>query len=221
MIVDSIIARDGTYIKLIPWGHASVSMQWQDFKVSIDPVGLYVAENYSACDDLVLLTHHHADHLDDRTISRVITKDGLVIGTQSCKENVMCHTVVPMQAYSFAGCNLETVPAYNVTPNHVQYHPKERGDVGYVLNIGGSRIYFAGDTEDVSEVCALRNIDVAFLPVNQPYTMTIDQVVHVAREMRPKVLYPYHYGSSSGVTDVTPLVHLLKGVCEVRIRSME
>lgn len=220
MVADTVVARDGTRIKICLWGHASVSLQWSDFRMSIDPVRPYVEDIYENCDDLALLTHHHADHFDPATISRVLKVGGVVLGSKECGKIVSCRSAVPGRTYSLAGCSVETVPAYNITSGHIQYHPRERGDVGYVLKIGGSRIYFAGDTEDVCEVCALRDIDIAFLPVNQPYTMTIDQVVHVVREMCPKVLYPYHYGSSAGVTDVAILQECLKGVCDVRIRNM-
>jgi L-ascorbate metabolism protein UlaG (beta-lactamase superfamily) len=100
---------------------------------------------------------------------------------------------------------LKAVPAYNTTPGREQFHPKGR-DNGYVLTIDGLRIYIAGDTEDIPEMAQLKNIDVAFLPCNQPYTMTVEQLVNAAKIIRPRVLFPYHYGDSM-VSRIRLLLH--------------
>ncbi len=113
---------------------------------------------------------------------------------------------------------LEAVPAYNTTAGREMYHPKHR-DNGYILTLGGTRIYVAGDTEDIPEMAALGDIDIAFIPVNQPYTMTIDQAVNAARMIKPAILYPYHYGE----TDVTQLKKRLVSdkAIDVRIRQLQ
>ena len=116
---------------------------------------------------------------------------------------------------TISGIKIEAVPAYN--PGK-PFHPKGNGN-GYILTFGDKRVYIAGDTEDVPEIKALKNIDVAFLPMNQPYTMTPEQVADVAKLIRPKILYPYHFGN----TDTAKLVELLKdekGI-EVRIRNLQ
>ena len=91
--------------------------------------------------------------------------------------------------------SIEAVPAYNTTPGREQFHPKGR-DNGYILTLDGLRIYIAGDTEDIPEMEDIKDIDIAFLPCNQPYTMTTDQVVKAAKIIKPKVLYPYHYNDT-------------------------
>ena len=113
---------------------------------------------------------------------------------------------------------LEAVPAYNTTPDRVKYHPKNR-DNGYILTLGGNRIYIAGDTEDIPELKQLKAIDIAFLPVNQPYTMTVPQAVHAAKMFNPRILYPYHYSD----TDIKQLEEGLKNTpeIEVRIRQLQ
>ena len=112
---------------------------------------------------------------------------------------------------------LEAVPAYNTTEGHLQYHPKGR-DNGYILTLDGLRIYIAGDTEDIPEMADIKDIDIAFLPCNQPYTITVEQLVKVAKAIRPKVLFPYHYSQ----TDVSSIASLLEGDgIEVRIRHYE
>ena len=112
---------------------------------------------------------------------------------------------------------VEAVPAYNTTEGHLQFHPKGRDD-GFILTLDGLRIYIAGDTEDIPEMAEIKDIDVAFLPCNQPYTMTPEQLINAARMVKPKVLFPYHYGQ----TDVSGIPSQLEadGV-EVRIRHYE
>lgn len=112
---------------------------------------------------------------------------------------------------------VEALPAYNITEGRTQFHPKGR-DNGYLVTLDGLRIYIAGDTEDIPEMADIHDIDIAFLPCNQPYTMTTDQLVRAARLIRPRVLFPYHYGQ----TDVSALPAQLKadGV-DVRIRHYE
>ena len=112
---------------------------------------------------------------------------------------------------------VEAVPAYNTTEGHLQFHPKGRDD-GFILTLDGLRIYIAGDTEDIPEMAEIKDIDVAFMPCNQPYTMTPEQLINAARMVKPKVLFPYHYGQ----TDVSGIPSQLEadGV-EVRIRHYE
>ena len=113
---------------------------------------------------------------------------------------------------------LEAVPAYNTTPGRDKFHPKGR-DNGYILTLGGTRIYIAGDTEDITELNQVKDIDIAFLPVNQPYTMTPEQAIRAAKIIKPRVLYPYHYGE----TDIYKVKDGLKNETgtEVRIRALQ
>ena len=112
---------------------------------------------------------------------------------------------------------VEAVPAYNYSEGRTQFHPKGR-DNGYILTVDGLRIYIAGDTEDIPEMASVKDIDIAFLPCNQPYTMTTEQLVKAAKTIKPKVLFPYHYGQ----TDVTNVPSQLQadGI-NVRIRHYE
>ena len=111
--------------------------------------------------------------------------------------------------------SIEAVPAYNITPGREKFHPKGR-DNGYVLTLGGFRIYLAGDTEDIPEMADVKDVDVAFLPVNQPYTMTPEQAARAAKTVQPKVLFPYHYSQ----TPIQRVADLLAGSgIDVRIRD--
>ena len=112
---------------------------------------------------------------------------------------------------------VEAVPAYNITEGRTQFHPQGR-DNGYILTIDGLRIYIAGDTEDIPEMASIKDIDIAFLPCNQPYTMTTSQLVKAAKIIKPKVVFPYHYGQ----TDVSTLPSQLQAEgIDVRIRHYE
>ena len=121
------------------------------------------------------------------------------------------------QTYLFDDIKVEAVPAYNSTEGRQQFHPKGR-DNGYILTLDGLRIYIAGDTEDIPEMASIKDIDIAFLPCNQPYTMTTEQLVRAAKVIKPKVLFPYHYGQ----TNVSNLPAQLQGEgIDVRIRHYE
>ena len=121
------------------------------------------------------------------------------------------------QTFLFDDLRVEAVPAYNTTEGHLQFHPKGR-DNGYILTLDGLRIYVAGDTEDIAEMADIKDIDIAFLPCNQPYTMTTEQLARAAKVVKPKVLFPYHYGQ----TDVSNIPSLLKDeAIDVRIRHYE
>lgn len=114
--------------------------------------------------------------------------------------------------------NWEAVPAYNTTPGRDKFHPKGR-DNGYILTVGGTRIYIAGDTEDIPEMKQIKNIDIAFLPVNQPYTMTPEQAIQSAKTIQPHILYPYHYGDTN-INEVKDGLKNEKEI-EVRIRALQ
>jgi L-ascorbate metabolism protein UlaG (beta-lactamase superfamily) len=166
--------------------------------------------------DLILVTHEHGDHLDMNAI-QAVGKPGTEIINNTSAAAILVNGAVMKngETKSVLGFKVEAVPAYNLGK---PFHPKGVGN-GYVLTLGDTRVYIAGDTENVPEIKALKNIDVAFLPMNQPFTMTPEQVADVARAVRPRILYPYHYGE----TDTGKLVELLKpekGI-EVRIRYMK
>jgi len=184
--------------------------------VQADPVSMYADYATLPKADLILVTHEHGDHLDMKAIQAASAANTTVIVNPSSSKNLSNAVVLKNgEERTVSGIKVEAVPAYNLEK---PFHPKGNGN-GYVLTFGDKRVYIAGDTENVAEIKALKNIDVAFLPMNQPYTMTPEQVADVAKAMQPKVLYPYHFGN----TDTGKLLALLKdekGI-EVRIRDLQ
>jgi L-ascorbate metabolism protein UlaG (beta-lactamase superfamily) len=201
-------------------GHGSLMFKMNEIVIYFDPVKS--SGNYDILPkaDIILVTHEHSDHLDNSQID-VLRKSGTVIlcnGAAAAKVKGAA-AVKSGDTRSIGNVSIEAVAAYNIVNERAPgqpFHPKGAG-VGYILTMGGKRIYVAGDTENTPEMKALKNIDVAFLPMNLPYTMTPAMVADAARAFKPKILYPYHYGE----TNPDELVKLLSdsGI-EVRIRNL-
>ena len=224
--IPAVDGNDPLVITLIK--HGSLELSYKGISIQIDPVSGYGKNTDYSKEfpkaDVILVTHEHGDHLDKNAINALVAD--LLIDRN--------HTMILLNAKSQAQLGmgdiisngqrrilpshivLDAVPAYNTTSGREQFHPKGNGN-GYVLEFpGGLKIYVAGDTEDVPEMSELKDIDVAFLPVNQPYTMTVDQCVNAAKMINPKVLIPYHFGQ----TDISALPDLLPDM-KVLLRDMQ
>ncbi len=202
-------------------GHGTLMFRWNGKTIHIDPYSRLADYKSLPKADLVLVTHHHGDHLDTVAIGSIRTNKTSIILTAKCAETVQGTVMKNGDVLDIIGIKIEAVPAYNLVhsrPDGAPFHPKGEGN-GYVLTIGKARIYVAGDTENTPEMKALQNIDVAFLPMNLPYTMTPEMVADAVKAFKPKTLYPYHFGE----TDPSLLVGLLKGMkgIDVRIRNMK
>ncbi len=221
--VDEFKTESGKEVKLHALVHSSIRIEFGSLELYIDPVrqlGNRTIDYTSMPQaDFIFVTHEHGDHYDKDAIKQLSKVGTRFITNRRCAD---------MQGYGLVlkngdkedlnlGIKVEAVPAYNTSEGRTQFHPKGR-DNGYILNLDGLRIYIAGDTEDIPEMADIHDIDIAFLPCNQPYTMTPDQLIKAARVIKPKVLFPYHYGQ----TDVTTLPASLKddGI-DVRIRHYE
>jgi L-ascorbate metabolism protein UlaG (beta-lactamase superfamily) len=172
--------------------------------------------------DLILITHEHRDHLEPQVVEIIRTERTSIVLTEVCAGQVRGGVVMKNgDVKIIGGLNIEAVPAYNLVHMRsagVPFHPKGVGN-GYVITFGDKRVYVAGDSENVPEMKKLERIDVAFLPMNLPYTMTPEMVADAAKAFKPKILYPYHYGNS----DTSQLEKLLRDYdeVEVRIRRMQ
>ena len=221
---DTLTTRDGTQITITFFRHASLSVEAGGKYIYVDPVSGYA--DYAALPkaDVVLITHSHYDHLDVAAVEAIQTPQTEILCDRTSAEafEMNCYTMRPGSvATPLEGVKVEAVAAYNTSQEHRQFHPRAREDCGYVLTVGGTRIYIAGDTEPTPELKALRNIDIAFLPVNQPYTMTVDQAAEAVRALRPAIFYPYHYGEVEQITDLDRLAREVAGLTEMRVRPME
>jgi len=203
-------------------GHGTLMLQYAGAAIHVDPVSSAADYTKLPKADLVLVTHQHGDHFDLKALEQLCTAKTLVMLTKACAGQYSSGTVMANgDVRKAAGITIEAVPAYNVVhkrPDGTPFHPKGEGN-GYVLTFGDTRVYIAGDTENTPEMKALKNITVAFLPMNLPYTMTPEMVADAARAFMPKILYPYHFGN----TDPAQLTGLLKDVrgIEVRVRKMK
>lgn len=220
---DTFVTPNGKTVRFHALTHASIRIEFDGKEIEIDPVrkvGDRVID-YKAFPkaDYILVTHEHYDHLDTAAIRTLSKKETRLITNRRCADTLGYGTVMANGDRLILNdeMTLEAVSAYNTTEGHLQFHPKGR-DNGFILNLDGLRIYIAGDTEDIPEMADIKDIDVAFLPCNQPYTMTTEQLVRVAKTIKPKTLFPYHYGQ----TDLSGIADALKadGV-EVRIRHYE
>jgi L-ascorbate metabolism protein UlaG (beta-lactamase superfamily) len=203
-------------------GHGSLMLKFGGKIIHIDPFSKLVNYGQLPKADLILITHEHQDHLDPVALQQVRSAQTAVVLTEKCAEKVTGGIVMKNgDVRKVEGITVEAVSAYNIMhkrDNGESFHPKGTGN-GYVLTCADKRLYIAGDTENVPEMGKLKGIDIAFLPMNLPYTMTPEMVADAARSFKPKVLYPYHYGE----TDPARLVTLLKDNpdIEVRIRRMK
>jgi len=213
---EDVYPAEGGDIRITFIGHGTLMITYAGKVIHVDPVSMYA--DYAALPkaDLILVTHEHGDHLDAKAIQALTTSRTTLITNQASAKGLSNASVMKNgDTRTVNEITIEAVPAYN--PDK-QFHPRGNGN-GYVLNMGGKRVFVAGDTENVPEIKALKNIDVAFLPMNLPFTMTPEQVADTAKAMRPKILYPYHYGE----TDTNELVRLMTGEkdIEVRIRDLK
>jgi len=220
--VDVFKTKSEKTVKFHALVHASIRIEYDGKEIEIDPVTKLAGKtiDYTAMHkaNFIFVTHEHGDHFDKEAI-RLLSDDGTqLITNQRCADMYGSGQVMTVgQSLMLDDIKVEAVPAYNTTEGRTQFHPKGR-DNGYILTIDGLRIYIAGDTEDIPEMQDIKDIDIAFLPCNQPYTMTPEQLVRAAKIIKPKVLFPYHYGQ----TDVTALPSQLQadGI-DVRIRHYE
>jgi L-ascorbate metabolism protein UlaG (beta-lactamase superfamily) len=217
-----IIATSAGNLEITFLGHGTLMLSLNGTIIHIDPYSNVADYTTLPKADLILVTHEHSDHLDTMAISLIKKENTKLMYTQKCAAKYPGGIVMKNgDTGMFKNISIEAIPAYNIVhkrdANQV-YHPKGEGN-GYILTVGDKRIYIAGDTENTPEMKALTNIDVAFLPMNVPYTMTPEMVADAAAAFKPKILYPYHYGD----TNTQLLIDLMKNnkVTEVRIRNMK
>lgn len=210
-----------------PITHGSLVLTWNNVTIYIDPYGGGQMYQGIKAPDLILITDIHGDHLNAETLASIETTKAIIIAPQAVVDQLPSNlkgkaTVLAnggkMQKL---GADIEALPMYNIPDDKDARHSKGRGN-GYVLTLGGKKVYISGDTEDIPEMRALRNIDVAFVCMNLPYTMDINQAASAVLEFKPKVVYPYHYRGQGGLADVEGFKKLVtegNSAIDVRLRN--
>ncbi len=209
-------------LKITFIGHGTLMFDFGGKVIHIDPVGQYADYSKLPKADIILITHEHSDHLDIKAIEAIRKETTILIMTETCAAKVKGGIVLKNgDKKTVDGFEIDAVPAYNIVhmrSEGVPFHKKGAGN-GYVIKFSDKKIYVAGDTENIPAMKSLEKIDMAFLPMNLPYTMTPEMVADGAKAFKPKILYPYHYGD----TDTLKIVSLMKDVpgVEVRIRKLK
>ena len=199
--VDEFTTKSGKKVTFTCIKHASIEINYNGTEIQIDPVGFGVQPttdyNQFPKANIILITHEHKDHFEREAIACIRTP-ATTVYSNTAVYNMFRNSLPLKNGDSITyrqDITIKAVPAYNYSEGRTQFHPKGR-DNGYILSLDGLRIYIAGDTEDIPEMADLKDIDIAFLPCNQPYTMTVDQVVNAAKIIKPKILFPYHYNET-------------------------
>ena len=203
-------------LKITFVGHASLILEFDGMVIHVDPFSR--VWNYEKLEkaDMIFITHHHGDHLDPELIKKLRKPGAPVILPELCSKGITkCMIMGNGDSKRVKDIDINAVPAYNLVhkrDNGKQYHKKGEGN-GYILNLGGTKVYIAGDTENIPEMKEFKDIDIAFLPMNLPYTMTEEMVADAAKTFRPDVLYPYHCRGS----DHGKLINLLENEKDIKV----
>jgi L-ascorbate metabolism protein UlaG (beta-lactamase superfamily) len=217
---DTIETSDGPLI-ITFIGHASLVFEWNGETIHIDPSSREANYYKLPKATVIFVTHHHGDHCDPSSLKAIsVDKTKTFMSSRAHEKWSQGMVLRPEQTVTVKGIKIETLPAYNIVHKRddgTPYH--EFGECNsYVITLGEKRIFIGGDTENTPEMKTLRNIDIAFLPMNLPYTMTPEMVTDAAKGFRPKILYLYHYGKSD-LEHLKELMKEVKGV-DLRIRRM-
>ncbi|MEP0986941.1 MBL fold metallo-hydrolase [Ekhidna sp.] len=223
---DTVPTSDGDLI-IQPIIHGTFVLKWKKQVIYVDPYGGGERFEGLANPSLILITDIHGDHLNQKTLDALNTDRSTFIVPQAVKDKLSkemqsrANVIANGQTIIFEEIEILAVPMYNLPETDDSRHPKGRGN-GYVLNIGGKRVYISGDTEDIPEMRNLRNIDIAFVCMNLPYTMDIEQAASAVNEFNPAVVYPFHYRGKDGLSDVESFKSKVQSVnpeVEVRLKN--
>ncbi|MBL0765569.1 MBL fold metallo-hydrolase [Marivirga atlantica] len=222
-----IIQTEQGVLKIYPIQHATLVMEWNDKTIYFDPYGGAEAFQNFNKPDLIFITDIHGDHLNKKTLQALETSQAIFVVPSAVADqmqdidNSSIEVINNGESNQIMNIQIETIPMYNLPESPDNRHTKGRGN-GYVLTIGGKRIYISGDTEAIPEMRTLKNIDVAFVCMNLPYTMDVDQAADGVLDFAPKVVYPYHYRGKGGLSDIDKfkaLVNEKNTDIDVRLRN--
>jgi len=208
-------------ITFSPIEHASFVIQADKITIYVDPVG--DAKEYAKFKkpDIILITHNHYDHLSVELVNIFKQKETVVIGPKAVIDEIGTGVTMKNGAkIQIKDINIEATPMYNTTKERLQFHAKGNGN-GYVLTINNKRIYISGDTEDIPQMRALRDIDYAFVCMNLPYTMSVEQAASAVLEFKPKVVFPYHYRGAEGMSDLEKFKKLVSENKSIKVSVLD
>ncbi len=223
---DQIATKKGP-LTVQPITHGSVVFTWGGKTIYVDPYGGAAAYAGLAAPDVILITDIHGDHLDPKTLAGLSIGKALMVVPQAVADMLPAQYKAQVRILSNGqqldtlGLKVAAVPMYNLPEAADAMHPKGRGN-GYVLTLGGKNVYLSGDTEDIAEMRALKGIDVAFVCMNLPYTMDVNQAAQGVLAFKPGIVYPYHYRGQSGLSDVASFkktVNTSNKKIDVRLRN--
>jgi len=193
-------------LKIQPLNHATLAMTWNGKTIYADPYeGAKTFEGIAA-PDLILITDIHGDHFDPATLEALDLSHAVIVAPQAVAdkmpEKLKSKTVVVSngQTITKLDISITAIPMYNLPEAADAKHTKGRGN-GYVLKMGGKTIYLSGDTAGIPEMRSLKNIDIAFVCMNLPYTMDVPEAASAVLDFKPKIVYPYHYRGANGLSD--------------------
>lgn len=222
---DRIATADGDIV-IHPIHHATFVMEWNGRTIWVDPVGGADLFADLPRPDLVLITHIHGDHMSAETVDATVTENTTVIAPKSVFDKLgpisgTAAILAPGESFKDHGVQVKAVPAYNLSEGRRHFHPKERGDNGYIVTLADARIFISGDTEGVPEMRALEDIDAAFLCMNLPYTMDVDAAADAALAFAPSIVYPYHYRGQDGMSDLDRFTELVAANPAIEVRRLQ
>lgn len=217
LITQSFTAEPESKIQFTPIEHASFIIQYDNTTIFVDPVGQQSSYASFGTPDLILITHTHGDHFNADLLGKLKDDKTILVGPKAVTDKLGWGTTLANgEKGTYTSVPVEAIAAYNQTEGRLNFHPKGVGN-GYVVTLGDERVYISGDTEDIPEMRALKNIDYAFICMNLPYTMTPEQAASAVIEFQPKTVYPYHYRQRDGMADIQKFKELVNEGCSSKV----
>jgi len=208
-------------IRFTPISHASFVIEHSGVTVMIDPAGDRKQYENFPRPDLILVTDIHGDHCAPDMVGSLKSEKTVVVGPKAVTDKLGYGTTMNNgTAMTFGNIRVEAIPMYNLTKDRLKFHEKGRGN-GYVVTLEGKRVYISGDTEDIREMRDLKEIDYAFVCMNLPYTMTVEQAASAVLEFRPGVVFPYHYRGTGGFSNIDEFKRLVAKDPAIEVRELK